>query len=716
MQRWAADTSLLCCDFTGRRRVNIETPDRIRNVALVGHSSTGKTSLAEAMLYTAGGSNRLGTIDAGTTTSDFAEAEIARKISISMSMLHCGWKGIKINILDAPGYADFIGDAKAALWAADNAVLLVHAANGVEIGTDKAWGFAESFGRPRLFFINQVDKEFADFEKVLNALQEQYGRQVLPFNIPVNPGVGFNRIIDVLHQRLLTYPDDANGRPEVGEVPADLRDPVESLREQIVEAAAESDDELTEKYLEEEDLSEEDLLRGLKAGILNGTTIPVLCGDASRNIGTDQLLGFLVDNMMSPSEMPATSVRMVATEESAELRPSADGPLATVVFKTVSETVGDLSFVRVVTGSLPASSEVYNSSGKTIERVGQIYVLNGQDRDEVQSIPAGDMGALVKLKDTHSGNTLCDRRNQVEVAPLEFPHPLIRIALEPKSRGDEEKISMGLQRIHEEDPSFIAGYDPELKQIIAQGQGEVHLDVVLDKLKQKFGVEVNTLQPRIPYRETITSHAEGHHRHKKQTGGRGQFGEAFLRIEPSSRGEGYEFRDEVVGGAIPRNYIPAVEKGVFEAIQRGVLAGYNVVDTRVTVYDGSYHPVDSSEMAFQMAGSQAFQKAFMNAKPILLEPIYRITVMVPDKYMGDVMGDLNSRRGRIQGMDPEGSFQVIRAEVPLAELYKYATSLRSMTQGTGDYTMEFEHYDPVPADLTRKIAEDSKKEGETVEA
>ncbi len=696
--------------------MNIETPDRIRNVALVGHSSTGKTSLAEALLYTAGGSNRLGTIDAGTTKSDFAEAEIARKISISMSMLHCGWNGTKINILDAPGYADFIGDAKAALWAADNAVLLVHAANGVEIGTDKAWGFSESFGRPRLFFINHVDKEFADFDKVLNSLREQYGREVLPFHIPVNPGVGFNQIIDVLHRRLLTYSDDASGKPEEGEVPEDLRDDVESLREQIVEAAAESDDELTEKYLEEEDLSEADLLRGLKAGILNRTMVPVLCGDASRNIGTDQLLDFLVDNMMSPSEMPPMNVRTVSTGESTELRPSSEGPLAAVVFKTVSETVGDLSFVHVVSGTLAASSEVYNSSGKTVERVGQIYVLNGQDRDEVQSISAGDMGALVKLKDTHSGNTLCNRRDQIEVTPLEFPHPLIRIALEPKSRGDEEKISMGLQRIHEEDPSFIAGYDPELKQIIVQGQGELHLSVVLEKLKQKFGVEVNTIQPRIPYRETITSHAEGHHRHKKQTGGRGQFGEAYLRIEPVSRGEGYEFQDEVVGGAIPRNYIPAVEKGVVEAIQRGVLAGYNVVDTRVTVYDGSYHPVDSSEMAFQMAGSQAFQKAFMNARPILLEPIYRVTVMVPDKYMGDVMGDLNSRRGRIQGMDPEGSFQVIRAEVPLAELYKYSTSLRSMTQGTGDYTMAFDHYEPVPSELTRKIVEDSKKEGEAVEA
>lgn len=697
--------------------MNIFEPENIRNVALVGHSSTGKTSLAEAMLFSAGGGNRLGTIDDGTTKSDYTEAEVNRKISISTSMLHCTWKNTKINILDAPGYADFIGDAKAALWAADNAVVLVHAANGLEIGTGKAWGFADEFKRPRLLFVNHLDKEFADFDGVLEALQEHFGQSVVPFQVPVNQGVGFNQIVDVLKMKLYTYATDGSGKVEEGEVPSDLQERAEAIREQVMDAAAESDDDLMEKYLEEGELTTEEVFKGLRTGVVNQTLIPVLCGSASHNIGTDRLLDFLTDEMPSPMDMPKQSAKKLDSEDDVELIVTAENDLAAVVFKTISESVGDLSFLRVYAGTLEAASEAYNANRKISERVGQIYVLNGMDRDEVPSIPAGDMGALVKLKDTHTGNTLCGKGLPLKVEPLEFPRPLIRIALEPKSRGDEDKISTGLQRIHEEDPSFIAGYDPELKQIIVEGQGELHLNVVLDKLKLKFGVEVETIQPRIPYRETIRSKAEGHHRHKKQSGGRGQFGEAYLRIQAQPRGDGFEYEDAVVGGAIPRNYIPAVEKGVLEAMERGVLAGYKVVDLKVTVYDGSYHPVDSSEMAFQMAGSQAFQKAFMGAKPILLEPIYHVEVTVPDKYMGDVMGDLNSRRGRIQGMDPEGNFQVIKAEVPLAELYKYSTALRSMTQGTGDYAMDFTHYEQVPSDVTEKIIEASKKEeGEVVEA
>ena len=697
--------------------MNIFEPENIRNVALVGHSSTGKTSLAEAMLFSAGVSNRLGTIDDGTTKSDYTEAEVNRKISISTSMLHCTWKNTKINILDAPGYADFIGDAKAALWAADNAVVLVHAANGLEIGTDKAWGFADEFKRPRLLFVNHLDKELADYDGVLEALQEHFGQSVVPFQVPVNQGVGFNQIVDVLKMKLYTYATDGSGKVEEGEVPSDLQERAEAIREQVMDAAAESDDDLMEKYLEEGELTTEEVFKGLRTGVVNQTLIPVICGSASHNIGTDRLLDFLTDEMPSPMDLPKQSAKKLDSEDDVELIVTAENDLAAIVFKTISESVGDLSFLRVYAGTLEAASEAYNANRKISERVGQIYVLNGMDRDEVSSIPAGDMGALVKLKDTHTGNTLCGKGLPLKVEPLEFPRPLIRIALEPKSRGDEDKISTGLQRIHEEDPSFIAGYDPELKQIIVEGQGELHLNVVLDKLKLKFGVEVETIQPRMPYRETIRSKAEGHHRHKKQSGGRGQFGEAYLRIQAQPRGDGFEYEDAVVGGAIPRNYIPAVEKGVLEAMERGVLAGYKVVDLKVTVYDGSYHPVDSSEMAFQMAGSQAFQKAFMGAKPILLEPIYHVEVMVPDKYMGDVMGDLNSRRGRIQGMDPEGNFQVIKAEVPLAELYKYSTALRSMTQGTGDYAMDFTHYEQVPSDVTEKIIEASKKEeGEVVEA
>ena len=690
--------------------------EKIRNIALVGHSGSGKTSLAEAVLFSAGVTSRLGTVDEGNTKSDFTEAEISRKISISTSMLHCDWKDTKINILDAPGYTDFIADAKAAIWAVDSAVFLVHAVNGVEIGTDKAWGFTEDYGRSGLFFINHMDKEYADFDGALQGIQEHFGKGAVPVQIPVNPGEGFNQIVDVFQMKLFTYPTDGSGKAEASDVPAELQEQAEAIREQLVEAAAESEDELTEKYLEEGELTEEEISRGLKIGIVNRTLFPVLCGDASGNIGVGLFLDFLVGGMPGPSEAEAPEGQKADSEEAVKLASSPEGPPAAVVFKTISETVGDLSFLRVYSGTLQPGDDVFNASLKTNERIGQIYSLNGRDRDEMEVLSAGDIGALIKLRDTHTGNTICAKNSALVLPPLEFPHPLIRIALEPRSRGDEEKIGSGLQRIHEEDPSFISGYDPELRQIIVEGQGELHLDVVLQKLKGKFGVEVDTVVPRIPYREAITSRAEGHHRHKKQTGGRGQFGEVYLRVEPRARGEGFEFGNEVVGGAIPSKYIPAVEKGVVEALERGVQAGYRVVDTKVTVHDGSFHAVDSSDMAFKLAGSQAFQKAFMDAKPILLEPIYKVEVTVPEKYMGDVMGDLNSRRGRIQGMDPDGNFQVIRAEVPLAELYKYSTALRSMTQGTGDYTMSFSHYEPVPHDLRQKIVEAAKEEKEAVEA
>lgn len=690
------------------------SPDKIRNIALVGHSGTGKTSIAEGFVFSAGVTNRLGSVDDGTTVSDFTDAEKDRKISISASLLSCDWKGTKINTVDAPGYADFIGDAKSALWAADNAAIVVHAQNGVEVGTDKAWAFSEEYGRPVMFVVNHMDKEQADFDAALEGIQQHFGTGVAPLQIPVNAGVGFSQIVDVLHNKLYTYATDGSGKSEAGDVPADLEDQVAMIREQLVEAIAEGSDELLEKYLEEGELTEDEVALGLKSGIAARSVFPVLCTDAARNIGIDLLLDFIAAEMPSPAEVQPTTAAKGDTE--VELSPDPSGPLAAVVFKTISESVGDLSFVRVLSGDLKHGLDAQNVTLNVSERTGQTYALCGSTRTDVDSIGPGDMGALMKLKDTHTGNTLSTKADAILVPPIEFPHPLIRIAVEPKARGDEEKISTGLQRIHEEDPSFTSGYDPELKQIIVQGQGELHLTVVLDKLKRKFGVEVETIEPRIPYRETIVGRAEGHHRHKKQSGGRGQFGEVYLRIEAKTRGEGYEFEDAVVGGNIPRNFIPAVEKGILETLDTGPLAGYQVVDTKVTVYDGSHHPVDSSEMAFKMAGSQAFQKAFLEAKPILLEPIYSVEVKVPEQYMGEVMGDLNSRRGRIQGMDPDGNFQVVRAEVPLAELYKYSTSLRSITQGTGDYTMSLSHYEQVPHEVTNKIVAESKQGAEAVEA
>ena len=696
--------------------MNIYSSDSIRNVALAGHSRTGKTSLAEAMLFTCGETNRLGTIVDGTTRSDYTEAEISRQISITTSVLHCRWKDAKINILDTPGFPDFVGDTKAGLWAADVALIVINAASGVEVGTDKAWAFCKEFGRPVIFFVNHMDKEFADFERVLGEIQAHFGQGIVPFQMSVNPGVGFNQIVDGRGKVLLTYQGDRRGKPVSGDVPGELTDGVEEVYERIMEAAAESEDELTEKYLEAGGLNEQEISRGIKVGILNRTLFPVLCGDASRNIGTDRLLDFLVDNVPSPLDAVPREVQGHDSEEAVHLDVDPNGPMTALVFKTISESVGDLSFLRVVSGTLKAGGDALNASLRTNERIGQVYLLNGRDKQEVAALQTGDVGALVKLKNTHTRDTLCAKNTSVVVKPYELPHPLIRIALQPKSRGDEDKISTGLQRIHEEDPSFVAGFDPELRQIIVEGQGELHLGVVIQKLKSNFGVDVEVIEPKIPYRETIKGSAEGHHRHKKQTGGRGQFGEVYLRVASRGRGEGYEFEGKVVGGAIPSKYIPAVEKGVLEAIGRGVLAGYQVVDTHVTVFDGSFHAVDSSDMAFKLAGSQAFQKAFMDSKPILLEPIYELEATVPEKYVGDVMGDLNSRRGRILGIDPDGSFQVIRSEVPLAELYKYSTSLRSMTQGTGDYTMSFSRHEPVPSDVTQKIVAAAKEEKETAEA
>jgi len=508
--------------------------ENIRNIALVGHSGTGKTSLAEAMLFTVAVTNRLGSVDEGNTISDYTEAEVSRKISISTSMLHCDWKNTKINILDTPGYADFIGDAKAAVWAVDSAVILVNAQNGVEIGTDKAFGFSSDYNRSCLFFINHMDKEFADFDGALEGIRDHFqqkGSVVVPFQIPVGSGEGFNQVVDVLQMKLVTYATDGSGKAEISDVPAELQEQAESIREQIVEGAAESEDELTEKYLEEEGLSDEDIARGLKIGIVNRTLFPVLCGAASKNIGSDLLMDFLVNQMPNPQEATLPTAQN-GEEEVVELISSADGPLAAVVFKTISESVGDLSFLRVFSGVLKSGGDVFNASRRTNERIGQIYALNGQNRDDMEEVTAGDIGALIKLKDTHTGNTLCSKNNPLMITPVEFPHPLIRVALQPKSRGDEDKIGTGLQSIHEEDPSFSSRYEGELRQIIAEGQGELHLNVVFQKLKSKFGVEVEVVEPRIPYRETIRGKAEGHHRHKKQTGGRGQFGEAYLRIEP----------------------------------------------------------------------------------------------------------------------------------------------------------------------------------------
>lgn len=679
-------------------------PSNIRNCAIIGHATVGKTMLAEAMLFSAGEVSRLGTVDDGTTTSDYNADEINRKISINTSLLHCSWKNCKINILDTPGYSDFIGEVKGTLRVTELGIVVINSVAGVEVGTESVWKIASDYGISRLIFLNRLDKEHADFDKSLSSAQERFGNNVVPVHLPVHAGENFDSFVDIMKMELVKYEKNGSGKYATSEIPAELKSKAEGMREKLIEMAAENDDQLMEKYFEEGTLSNEEIKIGLKSGIANLSIFPMLCGAGLLNIGLHHLNDFIVEYGPSPADFPAVKARKPNSSEEITRECQEDAPLSALVFKTVSEThVGELSFFRVVSGKMLSGSEVLNTSRGVSEKIGQIFIMNGKNRKEIGVVNAGDIAATVKLRDTHTGNTLSDKKDPVVLPDIEFPAPVIRIAVEPKSKGDEDKISNGLHTLHEQDPTFITEYDAELRQTIISGQGEVHLDIVVKRLKEKFGVDVNLVEPKIPYRETIKGRAQLQSKYKKQSGGRGQYGDVWLKLEPLERGAGFEFVDSIVGGVIPSKYIPAVEKGVREAMEEGVIAGYRVTDIKVTLYDGSYHNVDSSDMAFKIAGSMAFKKAFKEAKPILLEPIYDVEVVVPEDFMGDVMGDLSSRRGKILGMDAEGPFQVIKAKVPLAELYRYSTSLRSLTQGRGIHRRKMSHYEEVPNDVTQKI-------------
>lgn len=682
------------------------TGNQILNIGAAGHSGSGKTSLLESMLFIMGEINRIGKVEQGNTTSDYNEDEIERQISINTSLLHGEWHQHKINLVDTPGFSDFFGDVVSGMRAVDTMMIVVSAASGVEVGTERVRELADAYELPRFYVINKLDRENVNFDKIYEELRERFGKKLTLIQFPVETGPPFTKLVDVLKMKLLSFPTDGSGKYTESEIPGELLERARELRTQIVEAVAESDDALIEKYFEAGELSEEEMIQGFKNAIISRMVVPVLCASATHNIGVSSLLDFISDYLPTAAELPP--IKSVDGEE--RQRTDAE-PLVAMVFKTVSEAhVGELSYVRVFSGILESGEEVLNASQEHPERIGQIYILNGKHKKGTDRLHAGDIGALVKLKSTHTGDTLCAKNKPFKLPPIEFPEPIISIAVHPKSKGDEEKISGGLQTLHEEDPTFMVRYDPELKQTIVSGQGEMHLDIILKRLKQKFGVEVDVTEPRIPYRETIKGKAEAQGKYKKQTGGRGQYGDAHLRLEPLPRGSGFEFVDAIVGGVIPGKFIPAVEKGVVESMEEGVLAGYKVVDVRVTCFYGSYHSVDSSEMAFKIAGSMAFKKAFLEAKPVLLEPIYEIEVKVPEEYMGDVMGDISSRRGKILGMESDGRFQVIKAMVPLAELHKYSTTLRSMTQDRGIFRQKFSHYEEVPPDIAQKIIEQAKKE------
>jgi len=682
--------------------------DQIRNIGLVSHGGAGKTSLSEALVFSAGVTNRLGKVDDGNTVSDYTDDEIERKISIGASLLHLEWKNHKVNLLDLPGYADFIGEVYGGLRVTEGALILMSALSGVEVGTEQVWEVCQRYGVARVIFINKLEKEHASFYDSLNQAKERFGISVAPLQIPIGEGLKFKGVIDLLKMKALYF--EKGGIIKEDKIPDDLKAEAQEYREKLVESVAETDDELLEKFFDKGELSDEEIKNGLRGGVVGLKIFPVLCGSAAENSGISLLLDCMVDLMPAPSDSPEIKGQDPSSEKEKTIKISPDGPPYAFIFKTVSEPhVGELSFFKIVSGRIKSGDDVYNPATRTTERIGQIYFMNGRERKEIGVVSAGDLGAFVKLKNTHTGETLCDSKNQHVFPPIDFPHPVINMAIRPKSKGDEEKIATGFAKLHEEDPTFIMEVDSDIRQTIIYGQGELHLEVVVDRLHRRFGVEAEIEKPRIPYRETITKRSQAQGKYKRQSGGRGQYGDAWLTLEPQGRGEGFYFENKIVGGVIPSKYIPSVEKGVVEAMNDGILAGYKVVDVKATLYDGSFHEVDSSDLAFKIAGSMGFKNAASQANPVLLEPIYNIEVKVPEDFMGDVMGDLSARRGKILGMDPDGNFQKIKAQVPLAELYKYSTSLRSMTQGRGIHSREFSHYEEVPRELSDKIIQEAKR-------
>lgn len=689
--------------------------DKIRNIALVGHGGSGKTTMTEAILYTSGTTNRLGKVDDGSTVSDYHPDEIERRISINSSLLHCDWQGCKLNILDSPGYSDFTGEVLSSLRVADAAIVTLKAVEGTEVGTEIVWSYTKLYHTPAMFVVNKLDNENADFEHAVATAKDRFGHDVTLMQFPANEGLTFDSIVDVLKMKMYKYNRDGSGKNTESDIPADLKEKAAALHEELIEKIAETDEELMNKFFDDGTLHEAELQKGLWLAFKSRQIFPVFCAAASMNIGVGSLMDFLVHFAPASTDRGPVKAKDLQKNQEIDVPPDPNGPPSLFVFKTVSEQhVGELSFFRVYSGTITPGMDLTNESNGKIERLGQIFVMNGRERRDVGKLVAGDIGAVVKLKDTHTNNTLANKGFTVVYPLIEFPEPVIRMAIRSKAKGDEDKIATGLHYLHEEDPTFLVQVDGQLSQTVIAGQGELHLLIVTKRLKEKYGVDVDLVEPKIPYKETIKAIVpESEYKHKKQTGGRGQFGHVYLKLEPKPRGTGFEFEDAVVGGVVPTRFIPAVEKGVIDAMQKGVLAGYQVVDVKVTIFDGSHHSVDSDELSFKLAGSMAFKKGFLEGRPVILEPINDVEVIVPDEYMGDVMGDLSSRRGKISGMEAEGHFQKIKAIVPMAELHKYSTILRSMTQGRGMYRTRFSHYEEVPREVAEKViaaAEKAKEE------
>ena len=691
------------------------TSEHLRNVALIGHGGAGKTSLAEAMLFSAGSTTRLGRVEEGNTLSDYHPDEIERQISINASLLFTDWKNNKINLIDTPGYMDFTGEVKAALRVADTALLVVKAVEGVEVGTEIVARYTEELANGMLVVVNKLDQENADFERAVTQCKETISHDIVPVQFPLKQGLGFDSIVDVVRMKVLKYAAGGNGKYTEQDIPAEVKERAQGLRQQLLELIAETDEKLLNKYLEEGGLSDEEVAQGLRKGIRERKVYPLLCASSTENVGVSALLDFIVEFAPSPLDMGVLHGVVTGNPpKQLDVKQDPAAPPSLFIFKTVSEShVGELSYFRVCTGVVSPGLDLVNGKNGRGERLAQLFVMNGKERKEAAKLFAGDIGAVVKLKDTHTNDTLSDKTLSVVFPPIVFPEPVFHAAILAKAKGDEDKIATGLHALHQEDPTFMFRVEGELHQTIISGQGELHLGIFVKRLKQRYNVEVDLGEPKVPYRETIKGVVkDSEYKHKKQTGGHGQYGHVHLRLEPLKRGQGFEFLDEIVGGVVPGKFIPAVEKGVVESMKEGVLAGYPVVDVRVALHYGSYHDVDSSEMAFKIAGSMAFRKGFMEAKPILLEPICNIEVKVPEDAMGDVMGDISSRRGKIAGMEGVGHYQVIRAQVPAAELHKYATILRSKTGGRGVFKATISHYEEVPREVAEKIVAASEKNKE----
>ena len=683
----------------------------LRNLAVVGHGGTGKTSLCESLLFVSGKSERLGRVDDATSVMDYEPEEQKRRVSISSAANFVEWDKHKINFLDTPGDSNFAFDIKCSLSIVDNAVVVIDAVSGVEFQTQKVWELADEFSLPRAVFINRMDRERANFSNALDSIKDKFKKKVTPICLPIGAEDKFSGIIDLIAFKAYLFSD--NKGTKASDIPAEIMEEAKMYRDTMVEDIAEADDDLMNKYLEAGELSPEDLKSGLKKGVSSGNLIPLICGSAMKGIGISLLLDLAVSSFRSPADCAPKKGKKPGTDTVEERKPDEEAPFSAIVFKTIADPyAGRLTLFRVYSGKLSPDSSVYNSTKKITEKFGHVFFLEGKNQKQTDILITGDIAGVAKLKETVTGDTFCLEKSPIIFSKVAVPNPIMSFAIEPKTRGDEDKIASSIHRLTEEDPTIVFSRNVETKEMILSGMGQVHIEVNIEKMKRKFGVEVNLNTPKVPYKETIKGKTNVQGKYKKQSGGRGQFGDCWIDIEPLPRGTGFLFEDKIVGGVIPGQYRPAVEKGIVEAAVKGVLAGYPVVDFKIALTFGSYHTVDSSEMAFKIAGSMAFQKGVMDCQPILLEPIVNIDIEVPDEYMGDVIGDLNSRRGRVLGMDTNGAHQIIKGQVPLAEILKYAPDLRSMTSGRGNFTYTESHYEEVPAYIAEKIIAESKKDKE----